>query len=164
MRSRQLGQFISWCRKMQVSGQPGNWSSAIPKDRSTGQPGNGHSAPPKDVGFESPRRSIAGKAGRCRKRGNLKPASKVPQVGSDGATRSFKLCSADGCEKSSRLDDPSPATTEGSSSGVTRKCGRRRGQWMRSMGKPRDALQVEPEGASKGVTPSWQRKVERDDA
>jgi hypothetical protein len=52
-----------------------NWSSAIPNERGTGKPGNVPSAPPKGATFESPRRCVAGKAGRCRKRGDPEPVS-----------------------------------------------------------------------------------------
>jgi hypothetical protein len=108
-----------------------NWSSAIPNERGTGKPGNVPSAPPKGATFESPRRCVAGKAGRCGKRGDPQPVSKARQAaykpGQLGVSRAAALKHGD----SNRLEDPSPAATEGLSFGVTRNGGRRHGQRMR---------------------------------
>jgi len=59
------------------AGRPADWSSAIPNERGTGRPGNVPSAPPKGAPFESPRRYVAGKAGRRRERGNSPPTPKA---------------------------------------------------------------------------------------
>jgi len=80
---------------------------------------------PKNERFGVTRRSVAGKAGRCRSRGNLEPVS----AGAAGGARpqgnlrlTHRRCRR--IRKSGQLDDRSPAGPEGAKTGETRDASR----------------------------------------
>jgi hypothetical protein len=57
---------------MRVQGNPETHRKAMLEDEEAGKPGDSPEAPLKDAGFEETRRTIAGRAGRCRIQGDLK--------------------------------------------------------------------------------------------
>jgi hypothetical protein len=87
-----------------------------------GQPKAPAPETPKDARREATRESVAGKAGRCRKRGNPRNASagatgNARPRGYPKLTRQMRRRMRD----SRRLEDPSPARPEDAEAGATRR-------------------------------------------
>jgi hypothetical protein len=121
------------------SGQPGNSSSAIPRERRTGATwGSDQSAPPKDVKFEATRRSIAGKSRKMQGTGQPGNSSigdtRHRRIGATrnfitgtvedakvGATRQSITGTAEWTECTGQLVDSSPARPKDAWYGATRR-------------------------------------------
>jgi len=90
-----------------------------------------HSAAPKDSTLESPRGASAGKAGRCGRRGNPRPASKARQAMKSRGNSELQSRQRRRMRDSSRL--------ENSIAGNSRRTGFRGNSRLRSPTRPMDA-------------------------
>jgi hypothetical protein len=102
-----------------------------------GQPEASAPAAPKDVKFEVTRGSVAGKAGRCRNRGNSGTHRQAQsEERSFGGNSRFQRRVCRRMRDSRRLDDPSPARPEDAEAGATWRLIDRHKWKCRALGQP----------------------------